>query len=133
MPAAPPRPPVGGCVRAASPTRKIRPRWKRSATSSEASEVSAVLSRTRRPGVRADAGVGGGRRQQNVGEKGGYGPGFRRGDRGRDAIFILLERHQFGPEAQIHTEMFGLRSQDRLQQILSNLAAPRRAAVTDEE
>ena len=58
---------------------------------------------------------------------------FPLADRGHDAIFILLECHQFGPEAQIPSELFGPRSQYRLQHILSNLAAQSRAAVTDEE
>jgi len=49
-------------------------------------------------------------------------------NRGGDALPILLERHQFGPEAQIPAELFGSRSQHRLQHILSNSAARHRAA-----
>ena len=62
-----------------------------------------------------------------------YSSAFPLADRGRDAIFILLEGHQFSPEAQIPTELVGTRLQNGFQQVLSNLAASRRAAVTDEE
>ena len=54
-------------------------------------------------------------------------------DGGGDAIFILFEGHQFGPEAQISTELFGPRSQHRFQHILSNGTALRRAGISHEE
>ena len=72
-------------------------------------------------------------RHQKPGANRACGGAFPLADRGCDASFILLESHQFGSKAQIPTELFGTRSQDRLQLILSDLATQRRAAVTDEE
>ena len=70
---------------------------------------------------------------QKPGAHGTRVPAGALADGGGDAIFILFEGHQFGPEAQISTELFGPRSQHRLQHILSNGTALRRAGISHEE
>src|SRR5581483_9886455 len=60
-------------------------------------------------------------------------PAFPLADQGSDALFVLLETHQFSAEAQIPPEPLGMRAQNWLHYVLSSRAAARRAAVTLEE